>query len=81
MAPRIVFAVPGEDVTATAGIEIVAEAVLLASAWAVAVTVAEAGVVVAAGAVYSPEDEIVPGPVAVHVTAVFVLPLTVAENC
>jgi hypothetical protein len=33
-----------------------------------------------AGAVYNPEEEIVP-PVAVHVTAVLLEPVTVAVNC
>lgn len=81
VAPRIVFAVPGEAVIATAGIEIVAEAVLLVSAWEVAVTVTDAGVVADAGAEYRPVDETVPRPVTVHATAVFAVPITVAVNC
>ncbi len=62
-------------------------------AGAVTVTVADADLVVSAtlvaftvyvppvlGAVYKPLEEIVP-PVAVQVTAVFVVPVTVAVNC
>ncbi len=66
--------------TATTGAAVtvtVAEADLLASATLVAFTVY---VPVVLGAVKSPEVEIEP-PVADQVTAVFVLPVTVAENC
>ena len=55
----------------------VAEAVLLVSAWLVAVTVVLANTV---AAVKSPELEIEPA-LAVHVTAVLVEPVTVALNC
>ena len=65
----------------TAGIVIVAEADLVVSACAVAFTVTDAGVLKLAGAVYTPEVEIVPGPAGVQVTAVFVAPVTVAVNC
>jgi len=57
-------------------------AVLLAAL--VAVTVTVCAVVTVAGAAYSPLLLIVPAPVAglsVHVTAVFVLLVTVAVNC
>ena len=50
---------------------------LLASATLVALTVYVPAVL---GAVYKPEAEIVP-PVADHVTAVFVVPVTDAVNC
>ena len=81
LAPRITLGVPGETVAETAGIVTVAEADLVVSACAVAFTVTDAGVVKLAGAVYRPEVEIVPGPVLVQVTAVFVVPVTVALNC
>jgi len=49
------------------------------SAWAVAVTVAVTFTEVI-GAVYKPEDEMVPA-LAAQLTAVFALPVTVAVNC
>ena|ERR1019366_3577827 len=59
-----------------------------ASAWLVPVTVTLAGEGTAGGAVYNPLDEIVPqpdpeqpAPATVQVTAVFDVPVTVAENC
>ena len=81
VAPRITLGVPGETVAETAGIVIVAEADLVVSACAVAFTVTDDGVLKLAGAVYKPEVEIVPGPAVVQVTAVFVVPVTVAVNC
>jgi hypothetical protein len=58
-----------------------ADAVALGLATAVATTVVLAGEGTVEGAVYSPELDIVPGPLTVHFTEVFVLPVTVAENC
>ena len=62
----------------------VAGAFTLVFAALVAVIVTVCGDVTAAGAVYNPDELIVPAPVAGlidHVTAVFVLPTTVAVNC
>jgi hypothetical protein len=63
-------------------------AVLVLSAWLVAVTVTIAGFGTVVGAVYKPSDEIVPTaalPLTVlftdHVTVVFGVPVTVAVNC
>ncbi len=74
---------PPEAVIVTA-----AEANLVESAWAMAATGTVAGLGTAAGAVYSPEVEMVPcvesPPVTLltcQVTAVFVVPVTVAANC
>ena len=67
-----------ETVTTGAAVTVtVAEADFVLSATLVAFTVKEPA---DAGAVYRPEAETVP-PVAVHVTAVFVEPVTVAVNC
>src|SRR5713101_7416141 len=66
----------------------VAFADLLVSACAIAVTVTVAGLGTVAGAVYRPAVEIVPTvefppvtPFTCHVTAVLLLPVTVAVNC
>src|SRR5579864_8710335 len=69
---------PDAAVTVTVA---VADFALLASE--VAVTVTCAGFGTNAGAVYSPLAEIVPSaaPATLHVTAVFVVPETVAVNC
>lgn len=65
-----------------------AEADLVVSACDVALTLTTAGVVTIAGAVYKPPAEIVPQPEpehrvpeTLHVTDVFALPVTCAENC
>jgi hypothetical protein len=65
-----------------------AEADLLGSATAAAVTVTTGVAGIVEGAVYRPELEIVPHadplqplPVTLHFTALFVVPLTLAENC
>jgi len=66
-----------------------AEADLVVSACDVALTLTTAGVVTIAGAVYKPPAEIVPQPEpeqpavpeTLHVTDVFALPVTRAENC
>src|SRR5262249_505847 len=65
-----------------------AEADLVVSATEVAVTVANAGLGTVAGAVYKPDDVMVPQepetqpvPETLQVTAVFDLPVTVALNC
>ncbi len=88
-APVTTFAVVGETETATGGATVtVAEADLVTSACEVAVTVTVAGLGTALGAVYKPPVVTVPQaaplqpvPETLHVTAVSVLPLTVAENC
>ena len=74
--------------TCAAVIVSVAEADLVESAWAIAVTVTLAGLGTAEGAVYRPEVEMVPcvesppvTPLTCQVTAVFVVPVTVAVNC
>jgi len=54
----------------------VADAALVGSAWLVAITVS---VPAFADAVYKPEELMLPKP-AVHVTAVLLLPLTLAVN-
>jgi hypothetical protein len=62
----------------------VAGAFTLEFAELVAVIVTVCGVVTVAGAVYNPDELIVPAPVAGlidQVTLVFVLPVTVAVNC
>jgi|SRR5271157_464630 len=82
-------AVVGETCTTTGGkIVTVTDADLVVSAFAVAVTVTCAGFGTAAGAVNRPLDEIAPQvapeqptPLRLHVTAVFVVPVTVAVNC
>lgn len=80
---------PGETLTVIVG-KMVTTALLdlVESAFEVAVTVTCAGVGTAAGAVYRPVDEIVPQvapeqpvPAKLQVTAVFVVPVTVAVNC
>ena len=65
----------------------VAEPDLVESATEVALTVTAAGEGAEAGAVYSPAPDMVPqraplqpGPETLQVTAVFVVPLTLAEN-
>src|SRR6266852_5386873 len=65
-----------------------AKADLVVSAWETAVTVTVAGLGAAAGAVYKPAAVIVPTvafppvtPFTCHVTAVFVVPVTVEMNC
>ena len=59
-----------------------AVAVLLVSATLVAVTMTVCRLPSAAGAVYRPPLEIVPtAGLTDHVTAVFVIPVTVAVNC
>ena len=61
-----------------------AEPDFVASACEVAVTVTCAGLGTVDGAVYSPLAEIVPlaaPPVTLQVTAVFVVPVTLAVNC
>ena len=66
----------------------VAEPDCVGSATEVALTLTAAGEGTETGAVYSPVPEIVPqmaplhpAPERLHVTVVFVAPLTVAENC
>jgi hypothetical protein len=59
----------------------VAEADFVVSACEVAVTVAVVWLATDAGAVYKPEADSVPAPVSDQVTAVLVVPLTVAVNC
>jgi hypothetical protein len=61
----------------------VAVADLVPSAWLVARTVTVCVDAIDAGAVYSPPAVTVPVPVGLtlHVTAVFVVPVTVAVNC
>jgi hypothetical protein len=63
-------------------------ALLLVSAWLVAVTVTLAGLGRSRGAVYNPEGEIVPSvllppgvPLTLHVTPVLEVPVMVAVNC
>jgi hypothetical protein len=89
VAPVITVAVVGEMVTAI-WLVIVTMAVpdLLGSACDVAVTTTFDGVGTLAGAVYRPDALIVPQPVPLqpaperlHVTAVLVVPVTVAVNC
>jgi len=67
---------------------IVAEADFVGSATEVAVTFASEGLGIVAGAVYSPEDVMVPHepltqpvPETFHVTAAFEVPVTLAVNC
>jgi hypothetical protein len=82
-------AVVGETCTTTGGrIVTVTDADLVISAFAVAVTITCAGFGTPAGAVNRPLDEIVPQvapeqptPLRLHVTAVFVEPVTLAVNC
>ena len=65
-----------------------AEADAVGSAWDVAVTVANCGVGTREGAVYRPPDVTAPQALPAHpypetlqITAVFVVPVTVALNC
>jgi hypothetical protein len=82
-------AVVGETCTTTGGkIVTVTDADLVVSALEVAVTVTCAGFGTVAGAVKRPLDEIVPQvapeqptPLRLHVTTVFVVPVTFAVNC
>jgi hypothetical protein len=61
---------------------IIAEADLVMSAMLVAVIVTDCWVVVEEGAVYKPAAETVPiGDFTDHVTAVLLVPVTVAVNC
>ena len=76
------------EMVTTGMIPTVAEADLVASACEVAVTVTIAGFGATAGATYSPAGAMLPqerpeqpNPVTLQVTAVLVLPVTVAENC
>ena len=76
--------VEGLTVIETGVSVMLAVALLEVSAWLTAVTVTICGLVITVGAVYKPELLIVPAPVVgliVQVTAVFVVWLTVAENC
>jgi hypothetical protein len=61
----------------------VAEADLVASAWLVAVTVTDCGLVIVDGAVYKPEELIVPVLVGFidQLTAVLLVLVTLAANC
>jgi hypothetical protein len=89
--PATTVAVLGLTVTATAGGAVtvtVAALAFVASACEVAVTVTVSPVGTFAGAVYMPDEFIVPTLPALaealltcHVTAVFVVPETVAVNC
>ena len=74
---------PGDTVTVTAGVTVtLAVADLVGSCTLVAVTVTVCGLPSVAGAVYRPPLEIVPtAGLTDHVTAVFVVPVTVAVNC
>jgi hypothetical protein len=86
--PAVTAAVPGVTETEIAGTRVTcAEPDLLVSAADTAVTVTVAGEGTMAGAVYRPELEIVPTvelppftPLTCQVTAVFVVPVTVAVN-
>jgi hypothetical protein len=88
-APGFSWAEGGDTLTEAAATSVTtAEAEADGSAVAVAFTVTLGGVGRVAGAVYSPADVIVPqatplhpDPETVQATAVFVLPVTVAENC
>src|SRR5579862_2759161 len=88
-APGLSVAEEGDTLTADpATSDTVAEADADGSATAFALTVMLAGFGSAAGAVYRPPAEIVPqaapvhpDPETLHATAVFVLPVTTAENC
>ena len=74
----------GETLTVGGGISVtVAEAETLVLAWLVAVTLTVCCEVTLAGAVYKPEELIVPVPVGLidQVTAVLVALVTVAVNC
>jgi len=89
--PMETWLLAGETVTVTAvaaSITTLAEADLEVSATDVAVTLARAGVGTVAGAVYKPDDVMVPHdpdtqpvPETVHVTAVLEEPVTEAVNC
>jgi hypothetical protein len=87
--PVTICAVVGETCTITGGkIVTDTDADLVLFAIAVAVTVTCAGLGTAAGAVKRPPDEIEPQvapeqptPLRLHVTAEFVVPVTVAVNC
>jgi hypothetical protein len=70
-------------VTATGGIKVtIAEAETVGSAWLVAVTVTVCCDVTLAGAVYKPEELIVPTDGLIdQLTAVLLAFVTVAENC
>jgi hypothetical protein len=67
--------------TATGLMVTVAEADFEVSACEVAVTVAFVGFATVAGAVYKPEADSAPTPLSDQVTAVLVVPETVAVNC
>jgi hypothetical protein len=78
-------AVAGLTLTLIGGVNVtVAEAVAAVFAWLVAVTVMVCCVPMLAGAVYRPEELIVPAPdegLIDHVTAVLLVFETVAVNC
>jgi hypothetical protein len=74
-------AVAGETATAIGLRVTVAVAAFVVSATEVAFTVAVETLPTLAGAVYKPLDETVPSPVNDQVTAVLVVPVTVAVNC
>ena len=80
-APRITVDACGKTATVTAGIVMVAEPDLVVSACDVAVTVTVFGVFRVAGVEYRPLLSTVPGPDVVQVTALLVVPFTVAVNC
>ena len=71
----------GETETDTGLIVTVADADFVVSATDVALTVTAVTLATVAGAVYRPDVEIVPPPVADQVTDVFELPVTAAVNC
>ena len=84
--PVATFAEAGETETATGSTTVtVVEADLLVSATEVAVTVTVGGIGTEAGAVYRPALVMLPQPELhpdkLHVTAVLVVPVTVAVNC
>src|SRR5205085_1997519 len=83
VSPAVRFAVFGLTVTAIVGLRFtVAVSDLLVSATLVALTVAVCVVGIEAGAVYRPLALIVPGPaMTAQVTAVLLVPVTVAANC
>jgi hypothetical protein len=87
-APVTTLAVAGDTETLTGMIVTVAVADLLESACEVAVTLTVDGLGTVVGAVYRPElesvpqaDPLHPAPDRLHVTAVLLVPVTVAVNC
>ena len=89
LAPVATESVPGEIITCTSlSIVTLADPAAVVSAWLVAVMVAVGEEGNAEGAVYSPEESMVPTdefppvlPFTDQVTPVFVVPVTVAVNC